>query len=255
MRGARLQFRANTPNVAEATQSFLPQIMERDGRYIKRCAAAGWAAKTQRGAPRLMAELSGRDGPMPEGGARPVPRKQGLEAGGLRSITSDRGARVGVGGTVTRKTVLDITPSARPELPDPVYPRLGHVAAPFGLQERGPGVCELAATPPALANASPRQVPAGYAQYQDPTLDPTTYVQWSLGQWRVMLPRALGGERSRRLLQQLQQYGAYQVGLARVGDALVPAALAPADRYALAQSINLQPCSARAILASDESAA
>lgn len=265
--------------------------MDRDGEWVRRAAGVGagraTAAVHKTGSrayaaapPRLMGTQDAsqiQPDYVASSGARiktmssVLGRKESVSDGQMRAISSRRGLVAGVGGGMSapRQSGYGRTNPALLEdaslSMDEVYTRRGHhqPPAPFsrtygmgtdGTYNDSTSICEVAATPPALANASPRQVPAGYASYQDPSIDLTTFVQWSVGQWRVYLPRSLGRARSRAIISKLLTHGVYAAGLARVGDALVPAALTPANRYTLAQNVRLSECGAQAWLAGDESA-
>ena len=82
-----------------------------------------------------------------------------------------------------------------------------------------------------------RYVPIGYARYDAETVRPTAYkLVHGVGGWRIAVPRGMGPVAEAVLLNQIASAGPQAAGYARQGDTLVPAALGPGDRAALAGS-------------------
>lgn len=83
---------------------------------------------------------------------------------------------------------------------------------------------------------APRYVPIGFAEYRSPVINPIDYVYYRLAGWRVATPRDLPEPETRALLWRITRLGPGPAGYVRLGDTLVPAALGPGDRQALAQT-------------------
>ncbi|MDE2095942.1 MAG: hypothetical protein KGL39_01695 [Patescibacteria group bacterium] len=81
-----------------------------------------------------------------------------------------------------------------------------------------------------------RYVPLGFAKYVAPEIDPTDYNVFRLAGWRVVVPRATCGLRTRELLYRIYKFGPQSAGYVRVGDTLVPAMMGVGDRLTLSQS-------------------
>jgi hypothetical protein len=81
-----------------------------------------------------------------------------------------------------------------------------------------------------------RYVPIGFARYASPIIDPTHWDFYRVGGWRVAVPRATPGFRTKDLLYRIFYYGPLSAGYIRLGDTLVPSMLEPGDRMLLANT-------------------
>jgi hypothetical protein len=87
-----------------------------------------------------------------------------------------------------------------------------------------------------------RGVPIGYARYASPVVDPHDYKFYRIAGWRVAVLRTAPEADVHGLLRRIFYYGPQPAGYVRLGDTLVPAALGPGDRAALAQrAIEYEP--------------
>lgn len=78
------------------------------------------------------------------------------------------------------------------------------------------------------------RVPWGFGKYVVPQVNPADYrVVWA-GAWRIQVPRALCPQMQRDLINRIYNYGPQAAGYVQVADVLVPAALGPGARQALA---------------------
>lgn len=115
--------------------------------------------------------------------------------------------------------------------------RRGHSAAPGGAP------CSVGALllrravydlPPARADAG--YLPAGYARFSAAGINPLDWAFWPApGGWRLAAPARAPAAAVRAVLAQVAEAGPAAAGYVRIADVLVPAALGPGDRAALAQ--------------------
>jgi len=84
------------------------------------------------------------------------------------------------------------------------------------------------------AESAPGHMPAEFARFKVPDVDPKEYRIMFAGPWRVVVPKRVGPQHWMALANKIYRHGPQSVGYVVVGDTMVPAQLGPGDRQTLA---------------------
>lgn len=84
--------------------------------------------------------------------------------------------------------------------------------------------------------------PLRFAEFSDPTVNPTDYHFYTVSGWRIALPRTLSRRDVRALLININRSGPRRFGFTRVADTIVPMFLSPGNRLSLARTKTRHGC-------------